>query len=1140
MALYGFQNSAWTDHNPSDPGITLWDSLQYVLADLHYRINFDIRDHLANTINEPYQDLYSVGSIQHNAPWHTDDYQKMLLDLERVENAWIDIDSSNKLAFLPSGEVPSLVKTDSNIPDDALTFYLRGLYRVAMEAPAEALAEINARLQSNRNLCEDFVSVVPLNAIRIEIGADITFRNHFTGSIEKLLAWIYFNLENFINRYIAFYRLSELLNQNLTNEEIFQGPALEHGFLNTQDVRKIAQKQVSLRASDLITEILKTDNNLIVSSLVLYRDGVSDLWELPLPHDLAPSLEIPDYSILENSNLENSDKPRRIRIYLNQPAAVEKEPSPGNQIGNELVPNQAVFEAELEELRRTRERSIPRNEEKDRLLAPGRRRDTGHYHAAQNELPGIFGVGQQGPPFPGGDTASDARRMAQARQLKAYLMFFDQILAQHFAQLADVRDLFLFKEGATYFDQVPESVSRLSEVLTHSLPEFETNLKTLTEDEATQLDRRNRWLDHLLARFGEEFTEYETVMKQYLSDYPTLVVPQLIRDKIQFLLDYPACSGQRNRGFDYTQPVLETENISGYQRRVYRRLGISDLGFRRLAWQLDDQEHLIRPTSPRQNGKFSLKNHNGVPIINSIKNYRGNSPDLKTDIDKTIYIGRYRDAYYVVRRPRLLGFVFEIRDKDGTGLAESARLYRSISEAETAIEGTVAFIRTEEGFHTLEHILLRPQMEELNEQPGCPLLALPSDPDPYSAQLSVFIPIRQSVLNPKSRVWLRRFNDNNFKNLLERTLREEAPAHVKVHIYWLSPDKMRDFEDKYLSWLEALRQYNISGGNPLRLIQSRNELIETLQSGNYILGYPYPVTYGITIELLTPVILIQEKGRIKLSFSESDVVYCISAEQYGQGETVSGNNGEIELFTPKFNRAGIYHCKILALKTRDKLRLKVYFRQEISISVCSELVFENHLSNTKYIAKNEKVKLIIKGPEPSVEYQLFCIPPREPLAISDPVSIFYPVPNQVLIETKAIREDVSPVYLRISRERPAEVITIPAKLHILLWNPVPGYEIKVHEFLTIAVPKFPIPYNTHAFIIILRPETGFQYQLLFATNRKPAGPPIDVTSAQMQINLSAGQLKRTTSFYIYRKNLGTGQEETIGNPIQIKVKALNS
>src|SRR5262249_25493381 len=85
-------------------------------------------------------------------------------------------------------------------------------------------------------------------------------------------------------------------------------------------------------------------------------------------------------------------------------------------------------------------------------LAPalGRNRNLARYGSIMPQFPTAYGVGELGLP-----ASASPERKAQALQLKAYLMFFDQIMANHLAQLAHVKDLFSFdgSEKRTYFAQ---------------------------------------------------------------------------------------------------------------------------------------------------------------------------------------------------------------------------------------------------------------------------------------------------------------------------------------------------------------------------------------------------------------------------------------------------------------------------------------------------------------------------------------------------------------------------------------------------------------------------------------------------------------------------------------------------------------
>jgi hypothetical protein len=81
---------------------------------------------------------------------------------------------------------------------------------------------------------------------------------------------------------------------------------------------------------------------------------------------------------------------------------------------------------------------------------------TGDYYPLQNSLPVTYGVGLSGLPF----TAS-IERQAQAKQLKGYLFFYEQILANHFAQFANIN---------AFFSANPAVTSTLSQQPVYNLP----------------------------------------------------------------------------------------------------------------------------------------------------------------------------------------------------------------------------------------------------------------------------------------------------------------------------------------------------------------------------------------------------------------------------------------------------------------------------------------------------------------------------------------------------------------------------------------------------------------------------------------------------------------------------------------------
>jgi hypothetical protein len=329
-------------------------------------------------------------------------------------------------------------------------------------------------------------------------------------------------------------------------------------------------------------------------------------------------------------------------------------------------------------------RKRPLNE-RDLLPPPGRDRNIGHYYSVQHQFPATYGLGTLGLP----ESASPQRR-AQAKQLKAYLMFFDQLLANTFAQLAHVRDLFSFSGpvGPTYFSQSISDPSLGLEGLRELEPAHQGRLQQITEDPygssetggtSVAARRRHRFLNHLLARFAEQFTDYSLIL------YGVRPADEaLVQAKQSFLQDYPQLSRARGIGFNYLFPgTWSSTNWSGLERRLRRKLGIEEL---------------------------------------------------------------------------------------------------------------------EERFYIVEHILLRPMVGDPRQH--IPILADPQLKDPYSLQISFIFP-----------AWPSRYQQTGdsgnagFRAFVERTIREETPAHLVPNIHWLDQPAMAEFETAYQAWLDRQRDY---------------------------------------------------------------------------------------------------------------------------------------------------------------------------------------------------------------------------------------------------------------------------------------------------------------------------------------------
>jgi uncharacterized protein len=96
--------------------------------------------------------------------------------------------------------------------------------------------------------------------------------------------------------------------------------------------------------------------------------------------------------------------------------------------------------------------------------------------------------------------------------------------------------------------------------------------------------RKNKILDHLIARFAEKFSDYAFLMKQL---YGVHSEKMILQTKEEFLKDYDQTSMARGSAFNYfRQPnenLWNTENVSGVQKRISRLVGIKNYKRRNLS-----------------------------------------------------------------------------------------------------------------------------------------------------------------------------------------------------------------------------------------------------------------------------------------------------------------------------------------------------------------------------------------------------------------------------------------------------------------------------------------------------------------------------------------------------------------------------
>jgi hypothetical protein len=562
--------SEWTDFNAHDPGITILEQLCYALTDLSYRINYEIADLLSRDGEDTYASLYRPEQILATNPVTMLDLRKLAIDVEGVKNAWFEpvaefqppIFVLEKTAAGDESQVFDLITG----AEGATRLTVQGLYRVFMEISPiiendairvqDLMQELSKRLHAQRSLAIDYETIAILDSQAVQFQASIEI--DASADPEEVYLSILEKMAAYLSPSVRFYTLEERLAQGKSVAEIFDGPLLNHGFIDSQELIQL-KKRTNLYSSDLIREIMDVSGVRMVEYIVFkaaddveYKDTT-----LELKADKTPRLDV------DNTALKL--KKRQLQIQLKS-----------DDLKNTFQVRQI--------------KAVPPLINSTLRLPPGRDRHIARYYSLLQQFPTVYGIGEVGLP----SNASEQRK-AEAKQLKAYLLFFDQLLANNFTQLAHVRDLFSFDndQPLTYFAATSDDhgisdlwleqnndkrQAQLQKIFGSSAPGLSDGQQITSAD----WQRQNRFLDHLLARFAEQFTDYSSFsdadgVTQETSENNGIsqVKKTLLSSKLELLRAYDRLS--RSRGSGYNILAASDENsCSGLEQLLRLKLGLLD------------------------------------------------------------------------------------------------------------------------------------------------------------------------------------------------------------------------------------------------------------------------------------------------------------------------------------------------------------------------------------------------------------------------------------------------------------------------------------------------------------------------------------------------------------------------------------
>ncbi len=721
---------------------------------------------------------------------------------------------------------------------DADSFF--HLYIKRLEKILSIMKGVYCRLHSYRNLCEDYVRFRIVKSQEVSICADIEITPQ--ADPEEVLARIYFEVDRFLAPPVRFYSLKEMLEKGKTVDEIFEGFVGDHGFVDRRELKDSELKD-TIHVSDLYRIILTIDGVIAVKELVVtnYINGVpatsGERWCVRLDGKYHLNLR-QEWSrvIFYKRGVPFRADTKQVEGLFRQFRAEYARPKLAGPAPDLDVPTG-------EDLRLDR------------------------YCSIQNDFPLVYHTGKEGLP-----STMDATRRAQAKQFKAFLMFFDQLLANYLAQLHNVKNLLSVSAPVestcavqplynspedTEQDDFPGVENLLVDFIEFvrdrvSPEEFESldldnpdslkhwwlefrkeensylkKLKEYAETRQSFLERRNRFLDHLIARFAESFTDYAMVMYTIVTQAghteKLRMLEEMMRDKEDFLKSYPEISRDRARAFRYRclsdqDGLWNSTNVAGLKKRLSRLLGIQNYQRRTLGYCEEDVNRDFR-VERRGDNSYRVDLH--VDIDRDRHRYREQAlktetyraRDLKTArkkarelIEHIIWQAPLGENYRIRKNGRW--YRLELAGTDGRILAWCRRRFKTEKEAEEYRDGIINYIRNKyfrEGFHIFEHILLRPvdnvSIEHRDVEEGFVQECM--DEENCRCPVRDFYSFRITVVFP---AWSLKFRDMRFREFAEELVRLETPAHILPRICWVGPCEMKELEEIYREWLQMVSE----------------------------------------------------------------------------------------------------------------------------------------------------------------------------------------------------------------------------------------------------------------------------------------------------------------------------------------------
>ncbi|MDP5199824.1 hypothetical protein [Flavobacterium sp. DG2-3] len=832
----------WTNFNPSDPGMTILDQVCYALTELGYCTDFSIPDILTDSTGkmEIENQFYLPYKILTTAPYTIDDYRKYIIDgIDDVYNAVITTYKDNILPFSRIYQVYLYINPDITDAEKCQNICKSVFYY----------------LNQSRNIGELFNMPIALQTQNCWIGGKIELEKD--ADEHAVLLELQNKLRSFIFPKIDQVNYDALKEEGYNAAEIYDGPYLKNGWILDES---LSDKKDTVKAIDLIPVIESVAGIISVSGLQLYQNKIS-----------TQALQSTESQIL-SIDVMASYKEKKLLLQSN---------------GKEIQAD--AFGPLQINLSKYQDTATSLNNKPAIKLPKSSFRDINSYYSIQNTFPQQYGIGDDKI-----EDDSAPIQVAQSRQLKGYLTLFDQVLANQFSQLANVSKLFSFTNSVcgapsdnetfyalkdkfekkhleypvpykmfapSYFYQSLYNVPHIKPLLKNntvfeysSSEETKKELKEkswfeyqqdpynsyifgmmkIMEEEDVNFDRRNKILDHLLARHGESPKVIDAIIEDTI--YTGNKKKDQIILKSLYLQNLDLLSYNRLKGYNFLTASKINQNadfgLSNIKNEHFDRISENTSDFVFQSDKLNKKEKLSKTDFNNFSGLelklsllFGLKNIYNNFITTKFETEQSSIQDQLNSnktIQKVYWLKEKRKGCFLIETSLLLSqlkYNIEI-------LYKSKNLSHKIQNVDFQSTANINYILNTTSQAVLDAQLVEGYLEFANQKYS--FISDDSEAvtvsDYTKSKLSDYL-FRISISSGNGTITINNelFKKNavllfpdfipelqtpEFKKRLKQFLAVSLPTSIKCECLFVSLQELETFMPNYSSWHESLRFKN--------------------------------------------------------------------------------------------------------------------------------------------------------------------------------------------------------------------------------------------------------------------------------------------------------------------------------------------